>query len=392
MASKQVPVTITYRKPGTSPPVFLSGTFSDPPWQPKEMSYVVDDDSNHIFQLKTSAPEGSKIEYKFRLGPGDWWVLDETAGTVADDLGNLNNVMTVPASPGGGNIDDDLDDLADEDTADPPMLPHESYKPDDIEEWPINLPTTDQEIFGTSRKGEDEIDTNDPRFEHFPSENRHSIIAALRKIEGSVSEDGTSIAEDSLSHGHPLSPQISPMTPDPSTSPKSQRRSFRPDLPSDHAMELPRSPRSLASLQSIEETMEEEPSDTIEDRISGNDPEVLQDRRISNVSPGSGNIQTIKGPVVTPLEPRESASSEDEGISMAPTRKENDTNALRHRGKAKTPTNSRSKTPSSVNSTHGASNNGNWLQTFLHVVFVDWVGGFFIRFWNQFLRGRKGQT
>ncbi|KAK8088054.1 hypothetical protein PG997_003015 [Apiospora hydei] len=392
MASKQVPVTITYRKPGTSPPVFLSGTFSDPPWQPKEMSYVVDDDSNHVFQLKTSAPEGSKIEYKFRLGPGDWWVLDETAGTVADDLGNLNNVMTVPASPGGGNIDDDLDDLADEDTADPPMLPHESYKPDDIEEWPINLPTTDQEVFGTSRKDEAEIDTNDPRFEHFPSENRHSIIAALRKIEGSVSEDGTSIAEDSVSHGHPLSPQISPMTPDPSTSPKSQRRSFRPDLPSDHAMELPRSPRSLASLQSIEETMEEEPSDTIEGRISGNDPEVLHDRRLSNVSPGSGITQTIKGPVVAPLEPRESASSEDEGISMAPNRKENDTNALRHRGKAKTPTNSRSKTPSSVNSTHGASNNGNWLQTFLHVVFVDWVGSFFIRFWNHFLRGKKGQT
>ncbi|KAK8055447.1 hypothetical protein PG993_000674 [Apiospora rasikravindrae] len=360
MASKQVPVTITYRKPGTSPPVFVSGTFSDPPWQLKEMSCVVDDDSNHVFQLKTSAPEGSKVEYKFRLGTGDWWVLDETADTVPNDLGNLNNVMTVPASNDDGNIDDDLDDLADEDTADPPMLPHESYKPDDIEEWPINLPTTDQEVFGNSRKDEDEIDTNDPRFEHFPSENRHSIIAALRKIEGSVSEDGTSIAEDVASHGHPLSPQISPMTPDPSTSPKSQRRSFRSDQPSDHAMDLPRSPRSMASLQSIEEIIEEEPSDTIEGRMSGSALEVLQDRRDSNVSPGSGNIPTIKGPVVAPLEPRESASSEDEGISMAPNRKENDTNALRNRSKAKTPANNRSKTPSSVHSPHGASNNANW--------------------------------
>ncbi|KAK8050561.1 hypothetical protein PG994_012291 [Apiospora phragmitis] len=367
MASTQVPVTITYSKPGTSPPVFISGTFSDPPWQPKEMSSVVDNDGNHIFQLKTSAPEGSKVEYKFRLGPGDWWVLDETAGTVSDGLGNLNNVMTVPASKSGGKVEDGLEDLADED-ADPPMLSHESYKPDEIEEWPIKLPTTDQEVFGIPRKDEEEIDSNDPRFEHFPSENRRSIIAALRKIEGSVSEDGTSLAEDSASHGNPLSPQISPMTPDPSTSPKSQRRSSRSDLPGDHATDLPRSPRSLASLQSIEETLEEEPSDTIETRISGNGPEesVLQDRGHGNtvspsVSPGTGNTQTIKGPVVAPPEARDSASSEDEGISMAPSRKENDTNALRNRSNAKTPTDSRSKTPSSVHSTHKASNNnGNW--------------------------------
>lgn len=243
------------------------------------------------------------------------------------------------------------------------MLPHESYKPDDIEEWPINLPTTDQEVFGNSRKGDEEIDENDPRFEHFPSENRNSIIAALRKIEGSVSEDGTSIVDELASHGHPLSPQISPMTPDPSSSPKSQRRGYRLDLPSDHSMDLPRSPRSLASLQSIEETLEEEPSDTIEGRIAGNGPEesVLQDRRQSNnMSPGSGNTQTIKGPVVAPLESRDAASSDDEGISMAPTRKENDETGLRNRNKAETPTNSRSKAPSSVHSKPGASNNGNW--------------------------------
>lgn len=255
------------------------------------------------------------------------------------------------------------------------MLSHESYKPDDIEEWPINFPTTDQEVFGSSRKGDEEIDQNDPRFEHFPSENRNSIIAALRKIEGSVSEDGTSITGDLASHGHPLSPQISPMTPDPSSSPKSQRRSYRSDPPSDHTMDFPRSPRSLASLQSIEETLEEEPSDTIEGMMAGNGPEesVLQDRRQSdNVSPGSGGTQTIKGPVVTlvaPPESRDSASSDDEGISMAPTRKENkenDTTGLRHRNKAETPTNSRSKAPSSVHSMHGAShnnnnnNNGNW--------------------------------
>ncbi|KAK7969129.1 hypothetical protein PG988_008202 [Apiospora saccharicola] len=367
MASTQVPVTITYRKPGTSPPVFISGTFSDPPWQPKEMSCVVDHDSNHIFQLETSVPAGSKVEYKFRLGPGDWWVLDETASTVSDGLGNLNNVMTAPASNGGGNVDDELDDLADEDTADPPMLSHETYKPDDIEEWPINLPTTDQEVFGNLGKGDEEIDENDPRFEHFPHENRNSIIAALRKIEGSVSEDGASIAADLAAHGHPLSPQISPMTPDPSSSPKSQRRSYKLDPPSDHTGDLPRSPRSLASLQSIEETLEEEPSDTIEGRIAEIGPEehVLQDRHQSNnVSPGSGTTQTIKGPVVAPLESRDSASSEDEGISMAPTRKENDTTGLRHRNKAELPTNSRSKSPASVHSIHGASNNassnGTW--------------------------------
>ncbi|KAK8095864.1 hypothetical protein PG999_013886 [Apiospora kogelbergensis] len=342
MASKKVPVTITYRKPGTNPPVFVSGTFSDPPWKPQEMPCKVDDDGNHIFHLETTVPEGSKVEYKFRLGPGEWWVVDETAGTATDALGNLNNVMTAPASVAGGNIDDDLDDLADDD-ADPPMLSHESYKPDDIEEWPIDLPTTDEEVFGGSRNSrkDDEIDCNDPRFEHFPSENRHSIIAALRKIEGSVSEDGASIAEELASHGHALSPQISPMTPDPSTSPKSQRRGSKLEPPSDNAMDLPRSSRSLASLQSIEETIEEEPSDTIQGRLaeSGTGASALQNRGHGNnsVSPGTGTTQTFKGPVVTPLESRDSASSEDEGISMAQNCKENDSNTLRHRNKATPP-------------------------------------------------------
>jgi hypothetical protein len=373
MASKKVPVTITYHKPGTSPPVFVSGTFSDPPWQPQEMSCKVDDNGDHIFHLETTAPEASKVEYKFRLGTGDWWVLDETAGTATDALGNMNNVMTTPASVGDGNVDDDLDDFVDDD-AEPPMLPHESYKPDDIEEWPIDLPTTDEEVFGNARSSrkDDEIDSNDPRFEHFPSENRHSIIAALRKIEGSVSEDGASIAEDLASHGHALSPAISPMTPDPSTSPKSQRRSFKLEPPSDHPMDLPRSPRSLASLQSIEESLEEEPSDTIEGRIAESGPGglPLQDKpHDSNaVSPGSANTQTIKGPVVTPLELRDSTSSDDEGISMAPNRKENDENTLRNRNKAKPPANdSRSKPPSSVHSMHQASNDGNWyVKSFSH--------------------------
>ena len=70
-----VPTTITFEEDNVHPPVFVAGSFTD--WNPTEMAY---DSVKNIFSYKLELDPG-KYQYKFRLGPGDWWVLDESAPT-----------------------------------------------------------------------------------------------------------------------------------------------------------------------------------------------------------------------------------------------------------------------------------------------------------------------
>jgi hypothetical protein len=95
MASSASTAFITYQKPGTQPPIYVAGTFSDPPWEAHEMEYTTDTNGEHTFQKEVTAEPGSKIQYKFRVGPGDWWVLHEGMPTVIDDAGNTNHEMEV---------------------------------------------------------------------------------------------------------------------------------------------------------------------------------------------------------------------------------------------------------------------------------------------------------
>lgn len=82
MAPRQVPVTFTYHKNGTEPPVFVAGTFTSPPWEPLEMDSEQDVDGHYTFSKTATADEDTEIQYKFRIGTGNWWVLDgnETVG------------------------------------------------------------------------------------------------------------------------------------------------------------------------------------------------------------------------------------------------------------------------------------------------------------------------
>lgn len=79
MADTKVPITIAYRAPGTQPPLFVAGTFSHPQWVPQEMDYTTGEDGQPFFSKAFDVEPNSKIQYKFRVGPGDWWILDETA-------------------------------------------------------------------------------------------------------------------------------------------------------------------------------------------------------------------------------------------------------------------------------------------------------------------------
>jgi hypothetical protein len=95
MASAQIPAVITYHKPGTQPPVYVAGTFSDPQWQPHEMEHTKREDGEYDFRKEIRAEPGSKTQYKFRLGDGDWWVLKDDGPTVTDSAGNTNHVLEV---------------------------------------------------------------------------------------------------------------------------------------------------------------------------------------------------------------------------------------------------------------------------------------------------------
>ncbi|RDW59531.1 hypothetical protein BP6252_12618 [Coleophoma cylindrospora] len=85
---------VKFAHPGTQPPVYVAGSFSQ--WQPQEMQYTTNENNEHEFYKEVKAEPGKEYQYKFRLGPGDWWVLDETAPTATDSDGNRNNLLSVP--------------------------------------------------------------------------------------------------------------------------------------------------------------------------------------------------------------------------------------------------------------------------------------------------------
>jgi hypothetical protein len=68
--------TITYERPGTTPPIFVAGSFTEPPWQPIELDHQQVNEE-HVFSKKFDITPG-KHQYKFRLGHGDWWACDDT--------------------------------------------------------------------------------------------------------------------------------------------------------------------------------------------------------------------------------------------------------------------------------------------------------------------------
>lgn len=70
--------TVTYRKPGVVPPVYLAGSFTDPQWQPREMQHTRGADDEYVFTSSVQGAPGKEYQYKFRIGQADQWVIDDT--------------------------------------------------------------------------------------------------------------------------------------------------------------------------------------------------------------------------------------------------------------------------------------------------------------------------
>jgi hypothetical protein len=69
-------VNITYERSGTTPPIFVAGSFTEPAWQPIELDHQQVNDE-YVFSKTFDITPGTH-QYKFRIGLGDWWVCDDT--------------------------------------------------------------------------------------------------------------------------------------------------------------------------------------------------------------------------------------------------------------------------------------------------------------------------
>jgi hypothetical protein len=118
-------VTITYASPGLQPPVYITTSLSEPQWDLLEMGCSKSPSGEWEFTKTFPAVEG-EYQYKFRLGPGDWWVCDESKPTVDDGFGDRNNVLVVeeevPAKKQAAEPQESVHDGADFEA---PTLPHE---------------------------------------------------------------------------------------------------------------------------------------------------------------------------------------------------------------------------------------------------------------------------
>ncbi|ENH64646.1 hypothetical protein FOC1_g10013921 [Fusarium oxysporum f. sp. cubense race 1] len=230
MLSK-TPCTITYKKPGTLPPVFLAGSFTDPQWQLQEMEYTTDQNGDHIFRSEVMLEPDQDYQFKLRIGH-DNWALAENYPTATDDSGNQNNVIRAPEKPAEeqiapAGVDTPAINLNPAKAFKAPLLAHETLGNDakeDSEE--MKMPLFAHECLGAYDFGEEpdsapiaanspgqssrakskhdessDIDVNDPTLETFPSD-RGSILDAIRTIQTHLGEDQTHLEDI------PLSPRV----------------------------------------------------------------------------------------------------------------------------------------------------------------------------------------
>ncbi len=91
-------VSVEYSSPGLQPPVYVFTNLSEPQWEPVEMQLEKKADGGSKFTKSFEVEEG-EYQYKFRLGPGDWWACDESKAMVDDGSGNKNNLVAVKPEP-----------------------------------------------------------------------------------------------------------------------------------------------------------------------------------------------------------------------------------------------------------------------------------------------------
>ncbi|KAF9772741.1 hypothetical protein IL306_009541 [Fusarium sp. DS 682] len=261
--SSKTPCAIIYKKPGTSPPVFLAGSFTEPQWQLQEMEYTTDQNGDHTFQSEVMLEPGRGYQFKLRIG-NDNWVLAENYPT--GDNNKEGGDAEAFKAPLFAHETLSNDTKEDSEEMKMPLFAHECLGAHDFGEGtehdssPITGNSPGRNSRARSKRDEtSDIDVNDPTLESFPSD-RGSILDAIRTIQTHLGEDQTHLEDI------PLSPRVissrrtsldsnddlclSPASLSPTVT---RRRESRPS----HSFGRT---RSLVSLGSIEEEPKPAPS------------------------------------------------------------------------------------------------------------------------------------
>lgn len=505
--TSQIPARFTYQKDDTIPPVYVAGTFSSPPWQPIEMDLSQDENGRNTFYKVIDVSDASDIQYKFRIGSGDWWVCNESAEIgkllvlvvlyhtiatigidcsypVKDSQGNLNNILRISSrhsdetafdrdmlerpdsqigkvdsspsseSPGGEahEIDLEVPNTAGKlnagesapNSAEPshpicPLFSHEYVvfpDEDDAYDETLEVPKSSLDDYQLRKYSETkqheyaedpDVDLDNPTLERFPSDSA-SIIATIRRLSTSVNEDRT------LPQGTTPSLMVSPF------------KSSTDDLSDAQGLAVPQTgqPRidmkksslstsggSITSLNSIAEADDERRSEGPDDSTNlgggitrhgpaadlgdkgdgpASDDEGIAMCTVARERPAEGNLDGtdlvipaprdfirlthshIVEPVLRSFTPRPEGDRIDSAEIINPNGL-----AINH-ARAVSPhivisedsnQNSQNSLPkgdvdrplsrSSINSLHDVKSGANWLQAFIRVLLVEWIGGFISR-------------
>ncbi|KAL6698742.1 P-loop containing nucleoside triphosphate hydrolase protein [Trichoderma pleuroticola] len=231
MSPTAVPYTVTYRCPGTEPPVFLAGNFTALEWGLQEMGSR-QEGGEYVFESRVFVEPGREYHFKFKAGREGPWLLDENRATATDESGNRNNVLTLPKSYVSKIKDDEgrrtstpieqvasvaaevadvASKLDEDDTSSPqisgsggeseideelktPLFAHECFGAYAFVDDALDHDALDDSKLRQDSKPKlteydiDDVDMNDPTIEQFPSD-KSSIFNTLRKIQSSLSED-----------------------------------------------------------------------------------------------------------------------------------------------------------------------------------------------------------
>ncbi|KAI0010121.1 hypothetical protein F4779DRAFT_322844 [Xylariaceae sp. FL0662B] len=321
MSRHKVPITLTYHESGTKPPIYVAGTFSDPMWKPQEMDVYVNQNGDYLFTKEVIVDADSEIQYKFRIGQGDWWALDEDGDKVTDEWGNVNNILRVSSiksqedetePPDINDIaaksDIDGSDIGNDEVCDGivcPVFSHECVNRPCHEERPpdrsVDQPMTKTLPPPEKSHKEPELDLDDPRLERFPSSNRGSIIAVVRRLSNTIEPDRTHV------EGIPPSPIVASYQEHAITSSPTESASKTPSTDISRPSEVNKSyfntvdttacRDSAISLRSIPESDEASHDDKSEDAATS---------FVQHPGPGQKSPSAIEVPT----------SDEDEGIAM----------------------------------------------------------------------------
>ncbi|KAI9809551.1 MAG: hypothetical protein M1827_006786 [Pycnora praestabilis] len=172
LSSPKHSVTLSYAHPDTQPPVYVAGSFTSPPWVPQELTHSVEAEHEHNglskFYKNLDIPEG-RWQYKYRIGEGDWWVIDKNSESVIDEAGNENNLLVV----------------------EPKSKPELYTNPDDVDEMVVVSIPSSREDSSTSPNGPEAVG-------YYPENSNKnttgqaeepSMSDTIVKIDGVITED-----------------------------------------------------------------------------------------------------------------------------------------------------------------------------------------------------------